>query len=256
MADNTVQVVGKSSPAAKSYEDYIASSEVPMTCTGNIDFLSLPKDYTKSSDAEDQSWLYEGKSPVSTFDIDEANLPQLLPPREKSLLEGGKYKNDVYYTPGCNNHQALHTFQTDCVKTPFGNYSAAIGADYKLDDGDEIKKTVLDLYSSHPLNKYFSINGRWRTNYSEANPTTQARLGLNFSLPLTDNLTLVNQVYGKGRLNFHGRHTGLTFGNFLDAVYKINDKWSIIGEIEPSDLSKISTNNIIDSIGVRYNLGN
>ena len=180
------------------------------------------------------------------------SVVKLSPIASKSPLAGGKFKDDLYYNVGNNNHQFLFTYQTKPVKSLFGDYSLAIGTDYKLEEGYKQRKTIFDLYSSYPIDSSFSIDGRLRTSYCDENPTTQARLGLNFKHPITDRVDLYNLMYAKERCNFKKNNTDFTVGDFLGISAELSDNWSACAEVELTDLQNIKKNNLYFNFGLRY----
>ena len=169
-----------------------------------------------------------------------------------SAIKDGTVKQDFYYTRGGNNHQSIYSYETKPIQTPVGNVSAAIGTDYRLDDGGTNNRTVFDTFLSIPIFSCFSFKGRARTNYSSDNTTTQFRGGLQVSGKITDRLGVYAQGYVADKLSFKGKKSNFSTGAFAGADYRLTDSTKVYAEMQAYDLNHTNKDNIGVNVGIRY----
>ena len=107
---------------------------------------------------------------------------------------------------------------------------------------------------SIPIISWFSFKGRVRTNYSENNPTTQFRGGIQVTVPITDNVGVYAQAYNANKINFKGRQSDVKTGAYGGIEIKINNRIKFFVEVQPYDLHHPKRDNIGVNSGLRVSL--
>ena len=136
----------------------------------------------------------------------------------------GTVKTDHYWT-GDNKNQCITSVETPALDIGGAMLSAAVGKDGRLDTTPKNERDVVDIFLKRPLTENLSVQGRVRSSFGQDNPTSQVRIGLQGSIPITERDNFYAQVYAADKIMKCG-DTRLSFGAFAGVSHKLSDNTS------------------------------
>ena len=163
----------------------------------------------------------------------------------------GVVKSDHYYT-GDGSHQTVVTGGLPEGTLPGGvKASVMIGKDVRQDRTPNDDPTVVDVHLRRPVTDGVELKGRVRTSYTEENPSTQFRGGIQVSHPITKRDKAYAQGYVAQRVNYRGTNPKATVGIFAGIDHQFSDNVSGYVEAQAYDVSDFGRANIGVNVGLK-----